>query len=377
LLDSKKLKLGLNRQSAIYMMKGILAESSDRPWPHRTWEEISAYKKNYKIGYEAHIVRLPQSILCERNQVKDIIELEWSGKTARIYPPFELNEVKENSGMFEGVKIPEGAKVIESLKSIPISVAFALMSQPMHPNRDTVFCQGLRLDVETDFEEATLVEMLLEQIGQHTHQWWLRSSTSPFNGMRRFGAEIDSQNKLRDDFRYSGARQIESTWYVARETHSMLGIEAPLNNSKWLLVCQNLSISQKACSGVMAFHDGLASYIAHDDIRCVLNLCMCVEILGNKRRLLLGENPVSADKLVKSTDLVGDEERRILKNMFIDRGHVAHGRDFHILGLRNGLIIEDYVEATRSLFSNYLNKLKPGEWPDASQLGIKRRNKNG
>ena len=283
----------------------------------------------------------------------------------------------ENAGAFYGVKIPEGTRKVESFKEIPSSVSKSLSSMPSNEDQNVSFCRGLRLDIESGFNTPGLIESLLEQICQHTHQWWLRSSNSPFNGLMRFGAEIDRNNHLREELKFSGAKKIESTWYVARETQNLLGIELPLTNSKWLLVCHNISIEQKADSGIIAFHDALASYMANDEVRCVFKMCLCIEILGKKRRLLLGLNPVPADELIRTTDLVSDEHRAMIKRLFVDRGHVAHGREPPNLNKNNREAqLESYLEATRDLLRMYLNSLKPGEWPEASQLLVRRRKKS-
>lgn len=363
----------ISRKWGVYMMKGVLAESTDRPWPALSKEEIEAHRNSLKKGFEAHIFRLPQPILCERDTILNIFELQVNGKKARLYPPFALNDLGENAGAFDGVKIPEGNLTIETFREIPSSVSKSFSAMPSNKEQSTVFCQGLRLDIESGFNESVLIEALLEQICQHTHQWWLRSFGSPFNGLRRFGAEIDKNNHLREELRCAGTGKIESAWYVARETQNLLGIETPLTNGKWLLVCHNVSVGQKADSGVIAFHDALASYMAHDDARCVFNLCLCIEILGNKRRLLLGLNPIPADELVKTTDLVSDDYKTIIKKLFIDRGHVAHGREPPNLGRNEKTQLESYIEATRGLLSGYLNSLKPGEWPEASQLLVRRK----
>ena len=368
------MKPTISRKWGVYMMKATLAESPDRPWPHRSKEDIEAYRCRLKKGFEARIFRLPQPIMCEPDNIRDIIDLQLTGKKVRLYPPFKLNDVGENAGAFEGVKIPEGNLIIESFKEIPSTVSKSFSALPgAIKDRDIVFCQGLRLDVENGFDATGLIEGLLEQICQYTHQWWLRSSGSPFNGLMRFGAEIDSNNYLRDELRYTGAKRITSTWYVARETQRLLGIEVPLERGKWLIGCHNVSVGQKADSGVIAFHDALASYMSQDDERCIFNLCLCIEILGNKRRLLLGLNPVSADMLVKSTDLVLEDYRVVVKKLFVDRGHVAHGREPPNLHNNREALLESYIEATRVFLNGYFNSLKPGEWPEASQLLVRRR----
>lgn len=362
----------ISRAWETYMMKATLAESKERPWPIVEPDVIEKHRKAHLPGHEAHILRLPQPILCKTDEINDIFHFEIDGKSLRIYPPFKLNEIAENAGAFTNVWIPEGETKITYYKALPSTVSRAFTSTP-NVGQGVFFCQGLRVDYQAGAPEKKVVELLLEQICQYTHQWWLRAGTSPFNGLERFGAEINRDHLLREELRYAGAREIESTWYIARQTQQLM-MGKPLDSNLWLLCCHHVSKLRRGDAGILAFHDAIAAYMAEDDVRCLLNLSVCFEILGNKRRILLNQKATDANELIRTTDLVEEEATRsVLKKLFIDRGHVAHGREPHLLGLDKGSSIESYIEAVRNVLSGYIRVLKPGEWPSASQLSVKRK----
>ena len=85
---------------------------------------------------------------------------------------------------------------------------------------------------------------------------------------------------------------------------------------------------------------------------------------------------INADKLIKTTDLVDEKNREVLKKLFIDRGHVAHGRPMHILTTIKNYSIEMYIEAVTNLVSGYLQKLEPSQWPVSTGLDIGKSGKH-
>jgi len=123
--------------------------------------------------------------------------------------------------------------------------------------------------------------------------------------------------------------------------------------------------------GILAFHDAISYYMDADEVLCIMSMTIAVEILGNKRRLLLGKKPTGFGELLKSSDLVSKEVQPVLQSLFIDRGHVAHGRrPPRSGGDADGLF--GYLEAVRTVVSAYTSKLTPADWPKASQLEIAR-----
>lgn len=363
----------LDRKWESYKAKANLAESEAGSWPRLSPAEIARHAAENRDDFEAHILRLPQPIMSDVGDVKDVVVFQDSGKLLRVYPPFRLNESKSVSGEFHNTWIPEGEDDIERSTRIPPSALRGLSSR-YALKKGIVFCQGLRVDCQRGMPEREIVSRLLTHITQYTHQWWLRAGTSPFNGWGRFGAEIGQDFSLREELRYEGAGTIYSTWYGMCQTQKPLGIEVPLTNNLWLLSFHHASKGNSADAGFLSFYDALVAYMASDDPTCIFRLTNCVEILGSKRRLLLGLKVFKRERdLIRKTDLVDEPTRRILKKLFIDRDHVAHGRETYLVGRKGEPRIEDYVEAVREVLSRYLGLLKPGEWPPASQLQLNRK----
>lgn len=362
--------MSLSRNWKEYGIKAILAESDECPWPQLDSTVIEEHKKSIKKGFEGHIYKLPFPIICVFPQIKDILDFEIEGKRIRIYPPFETNVLKEISMAFEGVAVPEGNKEVEDFKTIPDTAVKNLYLEQHSSTKQEYYCHGLRIDVETGASINKIINILLDQICQYTHQWWLRSSVSPFSGMKRFGFFIGNNFEIINELRYHGAGKVECSWHAVRQVQMQIGIEVALDNQKWLLIGNHVAHLHSAEAGFIAFYDAIASYMAEEDEQCILNLCLCVEILGNKRRLLLNQREVKADELLASTDLVDNDVKEVLKKLFIDRGHVAHGRPIHILTTDSTFTIERYMEAVRAFLSGYNQKLKAEEWVMSSSLKI-------
>lgn len=356
-----------------FLIKATLKQSSERPWPIVSDDAIAKHVSDRLDGFEAHILKLPQPILCKSAEIHDVVQFNADGKLIRIYPPFPLNETKALSGEFSGPRIPEGNLKVDQHVSVPSAAVGGLTSHP-GDRPGEFFCQGLRVDCQSGAPERESIGLLIENIAQFTHQWWLRSAMSPFNGLGRFGAELNKDFSLREELRHSRIDSVESTWYGHHQTQQFFGIERPLTNDLWLLSFDNASQGRHADTGFLSLYDALVGYMNHDDPTCIFRLSNCVEILGNKRRILRNLTVCTKhSQLLRKTDLVGESTRAILKKLFIDRDHVAHGRETHLVGRSGQPSIEDYLYAVIALVSKYLNELPTGQWPVASQINIKRQ----
>lgn len=361
----------ISREWTTYAVKAVFAERETEPWPHLPAETISNHTAEKKPGFSAWIGRLPVSIVSETANIFDVVQTTFGGKLLRVYPPFPIDIKGETSGALAQSWIPEGLQKID--RHVAISQTATLgtsVTQTIGPG--TFFCEGIRLDVETGVDFKKFVALLLENIGQHTHQWWLRGRTQPFRGMGRLGCELNSDYTLRDILKFHGAGQLESPWYGLTETQRLIGFERPLTNSLWIRCCHDAAKGMRGDSGILSFHDAVSYYMAGDEVLCIMSLSITVEILGNKRRILKHKKPTGFAELLKTTDLVDSTNKAVLQRLFVDRGHVAHGRDPHHVGGKSDQKIEEYIEAVQQLVSQYLHLLEPHEWPLASQLRIDR-----
>ena len=129
--------------------------------------------------------------------------------------------------------------------------------------------------------------------------------------------------------------------------------------------------NRKADLGLLAFVDALAAFMSGDNERCILNLCLCIEILGNKRRILKGFKDVDFNALLRTSELLEAPDQQLAKRMFIDRGPIAHGRIAPNLMQDSG-IVEEYLTMVRRVVDKYLTVLQAGEWSKATSIQVGR-----
>lgn len=356
-----------------YLIKAVYAEqSADAPWPSLPPSEMEAHSSSALPGYEAWIGRMPTPIISETARVVDVFQGQFFGKSIRVYPPFLIDAKGEATGTFARSWIPEGSSKVERYVAVsPTAVLGATATQTI--GAGTYFCEAIRIDSENGTNLSHFVSLLLENICQHTHQWWLRGRVQPFRGMARIGCAVNTDFTLRDLLKYKGAGELESPWHGITQTQQLLGHERALTNSLWLRCCNDAALGMRGDAGILSFHDAICYYMGGDDVLCIMSLSIAVEILGNKRRILKGKKPTAFSELLRTSDLVDSKNKAQLDRLFVDRGHVAHGRNPHHVGGKSNQRIEEYIEAVQLVVSRFLEFIEPNEWPIASQLGIDRK----
>jgi hypothetical protein len=91
--------------------------------------------------------------------------------------------------------------------------------------------------------------------------------------------------------------------------------------------------------------------------------------LANKRYYADNNKYISKnDKLVQLSSLVSAKIKSDLRDLIIDRDHVAHGRPPYLLGRRQ--TIERYLEVGLEIVQAYLGQIKKDEWPNLSKLTL-------
>lgn len=361
-----------SNQWGVYMIKAVMSENTAKargaPWPALSQEEITRHNENIRQNTEGKVYLLPLPIVSE--QITDIVEIHTDQGVIRLYPPFPVNEKAETSAAFHEIGIPTGNDKITGTQPLPQTAVTGLRSE--HNVENAAWCRGLRMDAEAGVEYQTVLDILLEQIAQYTHQWWLRAIHNPFLGPLRFAGEINHDYSFTQELRHEGAGDIEATWYGACQQQSNLGIGKPLTGSIWRQCCALAVSGQRAETGIMSFLDGVAAFMAGRTNQSILHLCIAVEILANKHRMVIeNKSDIKLDKLIRQTLLLDDKSREVIKNLMIDRGHVAHGRDPHCLGRKDGATMQNYIEHTRDMVNAYLQALRDaGKWQDAVNLKI-------
>ena len=91
-------------------------------WPAISEKEVRSYEESLSPSFETQIYLRPTPILVDVADVTDVITVQRSGKSIRIYPPFSVNEKSETSGAFEDILVPEGGISVKRIVKIPSRV---------------------------------------------------------------------------------------------------------------------------------------------------------------------------------------------------------------------------------------------------------------
>jgi hypothetical protein len=356
-----------------YLVKAVLDPKAN-DWPVHSPSEIHADADNLNRSYECQLFALPAPIAMF-NDVKRILTVSAEGKELRIYPPFPLNEKKDASGSFEEVTIPEGVESVENVTSIPTDAVSGVRAQHGLVS-NAIWARGLRIDVQSGADVQSAIRLLLDHICQYTQQWWVRGTHNPFLGFQRIGAAVDKKFFTKRLFGYKGATKIESPWYGTVRFQPALGSAAVLNKSTWSQISTHLSQGHHADLGILGIHEAFADYMAGRDDKCILNLCISIEILLNKHWQAVLKNPSNdkLEKIVRKTPLLDEGTKETLSKLMIDRGHVAHGRAPYIIGTSSKYTIETYVLAGKLILEKYLASIPQGAWPELMTMRINRSN---
>ena len=360
----------MKRDWHTYFVKPQFAESNEIQWPVKTPAEISAHKENQLEGWGTNIVRLPSPIVAFSSNLTQIVDTTIFGGRVRIYPPFPIDRKGEAAGAFKEWWLPEGQHQVDKFIKFPSDAIAGLVTENT-PSPGARYCQGLRIDALGSIDLHKIVQTLMEQVCQHTHQWWLRGRTSPFAGIRRLGCSLSRDFSFAELLRCHGAGDLESPWHAIIETQGLLGIEHVLSEPVWLRCISQATQGMRGDIGLLAFHDAISYYMDADDVLCIISMTICIEILGNKRRLLLGKKPTGFGELIKSSDLIDKSMGKVIQDLFIDRGHVAHGRRPPRSEGKADRVFA-YLEAVSSVVSAYTSKLLATDWVKASQLEVVR-----
>lgn len=354
-----------------YFVKPVFAEKPDDGvlWPELPPEEIQAHQEATLTGWEMQLYQLPNPILVQRDVV-DIMVVSSEGTRCRVYPPFPLNEVQDVAGAFTDVAVPQGERQVMTSTPIPDSAVKGLSTETKESN-SFAYCRGIRLDIQAGHNTSATLKALIDQVTQFTHQWWLRSPQTPFRGPLRLGASINRSHQIMTELKYHGVGQVESAWYAARQMQQPLGFERPLTKGLWLLCIHNVQNGFPAETGLLAFSDALAHFMAGEDERCILDLAITFEILASKRLLAdTGKTESKNEKLLEKSRLAQGKAVDTIKKLLIDRDHVAHGRPPYIVGHKLEITLETYLDAVRELVNRYLQFLQPGEWPQMAAMRL-------
>lgn len=357
----------------------------NRNWNTFLVKPISKAKHEAKInppkastlqGGEAQFFQLPNPLMTVK-RITSNFSIERKGKKGKIYPPFSLNEKEKMTAFVKGAEYPSGGSTVECYRKIPESAVKGLTYEP-GKSPEIEFRHAVRIDGESEFPRQEIFKQLVEQITQHTYQWWLRSPESPFRGPAFLGAFIDINFNILEDLQFHDSVNTEYVWHGMVQGQQLLGLEMPLDEHKWSMCISNVQNNIPAEMGILTFIDAVAHFMAGDDKRCILDLTICFEILANKRLFADGGTMQTDNvRLLRKSRLADDETKHVLRKLIIDRDHVAHGRHPYILSKEPSMMTQ-YFEAMKVVINNYVTSIKGKEFNELAtvKLGEKHKKKS-
>lgn len=361
--------LNLSNQWNHYMVRPVFKE----PINDNAHFFNDANAKSVRLpNWQSSIFRLPNAVLSDVASTLAVLQIAIGGKTLRIYPPFPLSESDETAGGFKNGWIPFGAKSIEGYLHPPRTAISGAYTTPQTDAVSWKICRGLRIDAEQGVETIQLFDNVVNAIALYTKQWWLRSRFDPFRGPTVYGSEVNQQYFPICDSILDDDGNPASAWFAASSIQVPFGFEQPITPTLWNDIGTALASGITHESGLFAFFDACSAYREGEAETFVLSLVLALEILGNKRRQLLGKRAVDFQKMLRETDLCSDSDRKVISLLYVDRGNVAHGRPLYAIEANKEMSIPRYFVIGFRFMRNFLALMKPGDWSAIATMPVAR-----
>ena len=310
---------------------------------------------NYS-GWTAYFMYLKTPIA-----VQGKLEGNVSYNGAVLYPPFALNDAESDVISFRGIRLPDTSEEGVEMPSL-------LVKRPtIGFSKETVLCNGLRVDVAPGRSARPQIDYMLSLIRERTHQWWLTTDRNPFDLGTRFYVRLGLNHEVLS-CEADPKRENQVPWGFAADFQMKLSIERPLDQKEWDQCIAASQIQRRPETATSFFHDMLGSYYAKRNETCIYQACVTLEIMESKLRTLAGKPTNNfALKLLRNSALWLENDKAILKKMFTDRGHIAHGRA-PIYVTKDETLIKDYVSLVESYYRRFLTQIQNYDWSEVSKL---------
>lgn len=343
--DPKNLKTRLGRES---WDRRILTYRENPRGPETIDQEMLTAEWNM------HLFRLQTPVLVKRGLISVI-----DYNDIRVYPPFEIDRGLASSQSLLGSRIPllEGCKELN-----PPVISHPIINFDKH----TAICYGLRVDLRRKISPVwDGLPNLLNLLRETSLQWWINSHIDPFDLGSKFIVEIEDNGSFSDGPLKTDQR---SPWHPAVSTKRPLGWETVVDEVCWKKFALCLSSNKVSDMATTTFLDAVSSYMSEMDFDCIYKLCLSLEIMESKLRSARG-NPTNsyALKLLKNAHLWKTKDKSLLKKMFVDRGHIAHGEKPPFYSSDENLIV-GYLDLGKSYYERFLKQAREIGWSKISNL---------
>ncbi|WP_195819797.1 hypothetical protein [Roseobacter sp. MH60115] len=319
-------------------------------------EECDGLPSKTLSDWSGYLVEMPTPIIMAKGSFNPIISPSF-----RIYEPFEINQKARNAGAMSDIHIPADQDGRISVPGYAINGMTA-----SNAGDDCLSCLGLRIDFldgnpENDIHE--LIRLFRSAVREVTFQWWLSSRTNPFDLGHRLSFELTPSFGAAKPYPSSNSDSYTGTWRGSTSLTNRLGFERPVGKNEWAEIDSRIRAGREMESATSFFMDAVSAFMAHEDHNCLVNACVALEIMECKMRALSGKKINGyGDKLRRDAVLWRKKDEETIKKMFIDRGHIAHGRPPYNYR-KNPVIMVDYLELLVEYYNRFLDRSGIHGWP--------------
>ncbi len=339
----KSVRLNLDRSTlSVRAVRGPKDEGSAA----KTGAENS---ENSLAHYTAHIFELNCPILFSDGLVH-VIE----GPDFRIFPPIQLHGGHSPSVPAKSVYIPSGRKVVDWAKRVDYTSCLGFVYSINQ--RETLSIHrgyGLRIDTNRGSLRATEIQKkFLHCARSISLQWWLLGSKNPYDLGCRFESGVCDDGNL-SDIHDNGEPK-----YPMQSQAILSGIEQVIGQPHWQYLSTLADEEFPTDQPTSLFCDALDKFYSFDDASALLYAALSIEAaeyeVRKSRKINVYSDPIKNIK--KNPQYLKYGDAIILKDLFVDRGHVAHAQMPPKLNSGTRSIKDYLIEVAKVNYARTLDK---------------------
>lgn len=275
----------------------------------------------------------------------------------RVYNPFALNEAEINKVALNSCQIPD--PVIGHFARPDGVVTFG----DGDPRRilGRRLANALRLDTSNLTFEPRL-DLLLRHLRSISLQWWILQGNSPFDPFELANFDID------DDFGANPTLHhyqngVRPGWRSVASASMPFGFEMPIDAVVWSIAAERMEANQEPFMGVEALLDAFSSYVQHDDRSAIVKLALaleCFELFAREDMISKGGKKSTLRKgygaqMMENPVFWLPSDRKIVKDIFADRGSIAHAKA-SIHSRAGAGVLEEWLDLGLRYMARFINQ---------------------
>lgn len=246
------------------------------------------------------------------------------GPDFRIFPPVQIHGGQSPSIPAKNVYIPCGSSVVDWARSVDYSSCVGFVYSINQTKKIPVFRgHGLRVDTTGGSDRAIEIQKkFLQRVRSLSLQWWLMGSKNPFDLGYRFVSSVCEGGNLSDILDSNQPKHpMQSQAFLS-------GIEQVIGQPHWQYLIAQAGNEFPVDQPASLFCDALEKFYDFDDPSALLYAALSIEAaeyeIRKSKKIDVYSDPIK--NIRKNPQYLKYGDAKILKDLFVDRGHVAHAQ---------------------------------------------------